>query len=239
LGLPVRSKQTWHRDTLCAPSAHSVSIYYNGAFFKFRTCTYAFRGMRFDRNILCRMDLKFSEDSINNTVARTPKHEPASLYEAAFLTTRQPANWGRGTIGIVRTGVNGCSPALISGAVADSRAVYPEGTDKRCGTDFDFRFPPPFPIRRLAASGRAGDEAGVGLVSGARRREAIPNAAVIFDLDGGRCRAGFRRRSVSRLGDNRRFPYQPRYVPVEVNGVPRLIDSRVWPDHHLNPRNRK
>ena len=55
------------------PSA-LIPIYYNAVFLKFRTCTYAVRGMKFDRNILSRMDLKFSEDSLNNTVARTARH---------------------------------------------------------------------------------------------------------------------------------------------------------------------
>jgi hypothetical protein len=70
---PLRSRLTLHQPTRCAPSAHSVPIYYNGAFFKFRTCTYAVSGMKFDRNILSRMDLKFSDNSINNTVARTAR----------------------------------------------------------------------------------------------------------------------------------------------------------------------
>ncbi len=58
----ARSKLTLHQPTRCAPPAHSVPIYYNGVFLKFRTCTYAVRGMKFDRNILSRMDLKFSEE---------------------------------------------------------------------------------------------------------------------------------------------------------------------------------
>jgi hypothetical protein len=37
----------------------------------------------------------------------------------------------------------------------------------------------------------------------------------------------------------RGFPYQRTYVQVEDNGITYAIDSRVWPDHHLNPRNRK
>jgi hypothetical protein len=37
----------------------------------------------------------------------------------------------------------------------------------------------------------------------------------------------------------RGFPHQRRYVQVEDNGVTRAIDARVWPDHYLNPRNRK
>jgi hypothetical protein len=37
----------------------------------------------------------------------------------------------------------------------------------------------------------------------------------------------------------RGFPYQRTYVQVEDNGVTYAIDSRVWPDHVLNPHNRK
>ena len=70
MGPPKRPRQTLHQSTRCAPPAHSVSIYYNAVFFKFRNCTYAVRGMKFYRNMLSRMDLKFSENSKNNTVAR-------------------------------------------------------------------------------------------------------------------------------------------------------------------------
>ena len=34
-------------------------------------------------------------------------------------------------------------------------------------------------------------------------------------------------------------PYHDQHVRVTVDGVTREIDSRVWPDHHLNPRNRR
>jgi hypothetical protein len=37
----------------------------------------------------------------------------------------------------------------------------------------------------------------------------------------------------------RGFPYHDQHVRVTVDGVTHEIDSRVWPDHHLNPRNRK
>ncbi len=57
---------------VCTPT-HSVPIYYNGVILEFRTCTYAVRGMKFDRNVLSRMDLKLSEDSKNNTVVRHGK----------------------------------------------------------------------------------------------------------------------------------------------------------------------
>jgi hypothetical protein len=36
----------------------------------------------------------------------------------------------------------------------------------------------------------------------------------------------------------RGFPYHDRHVIVTVDGVTHEIDSRVWPTHHLNPRNR-
>jgi hypothetical protein len=99
LGPPMRSKQNWHRDTWCAPSAHSVSIYYNGVFLRFRTCTYAVRGSKIRRNILSRMDLKFAENLINNTVARTARHEPAPRHEEPFFPTGQAADLSRGRSG--------------------------------------------------------------------------------------------------------------------------------------------
>ena len=67
-GTPMRPRQTLHQPTRCATPAHSVSIYYNAVFFKFRKCTYSVRGMKSDRNILSRTDLNFSENSRNNTV---------------------------------------------------------------------------------------------------------------------------------------------------------------------------
>jgi hypothetical protein len=36
----------------------------------------------------------------------------------------------------------------------------------------------------------------------------------------------------------RGFPYHDRHVRVTVDGVTYEIDSRVWPDHYLNPKNR-
>jgi hypothetical protein len=35
------------------------------------------------------------------------------------------------------------------------------------------------------------------------------------------------------------FPYQRRYVQVEVDGVTHQVDTRIWPAHDLNPVNRK
>ena len=137
----VRSRLTLHQPTRCASSAHSVFIYYSGVFFKFRTCTYAVRGTKFDRNILSRMDLNFSENSINNTVVRTARHEPASLYEAAFFPNGSSGGLVQGTIGIVRTILNGCSLALIPGAVTDSRAVHPGADDASNHFPTRWRFP--------------------------------------------------------------------------------------------------
>ena len=37
----------------------------------------------------------------------------------------------------------------------------------------------------------------------------------------------------------RGFPYRPTYIQVEANGVTYAIDSRVSPNHQLNPRHRK
>jgi hypothetical protein len=37
----------------------------------------------------------------------------------------------------------------------------------------------------------------------------------------------------------RGFPYQRRYVQVEVDGVTHQVDTRIWPSHYLNPANRK
>jgi hypothetical protein len=37
----------------------------------------------------------------------------------------------------------------------------------------------------------------------------------------------------------RGFPYHDQHVRVTVDGVTHEIDSRVWPDHHLNPHTRK
>ncbi len=61
------------------------------------------------------MDLKFSEDSINNTVgARRGMNQRPFMRQ--LFSGGSSGGLGRGTIVIVRTIVNGCSPALIRGA---------------------------------------------------------------------------------------------------------------------------
>jgi hypothetical protein len=71
-GPPVPSRLTLHQPTRCAPLAHSVPIYYNAVILKFRTCTYVVKTRKLHRNILLRMDLRFSENSKNGMVQKRP-----------------------------------------------------------------------------------------------------------------------------------------------------------------------
>ncbi len=183
------------------------------------------QGSNLHRNILSRMDLKFSENSINNTVVRTARPEPATVYEAAFLPSRQAANLGSGrsgSSGQSSTGVHrpgsGLRSCFRGRSIVEERAKVQEPIStlgSRPLSQFD----------DTAASGQAGDEAGGGRVSVARCREAIPHAAFIFALDGGPCRAGFRRGPESRLGDNR--------LPVPAKVCPGRGERRASPHRQL------
>ena len=110
----VRSKLTLHQPRGAHPGAPSPYLL-QWCVFKISYMHLRRQGHEFDRNILSRMDLKFSENSINNTVARGTALTSAPL-PGSFVPNGSSDELGRGTTGIVRAIVNGCSQALIRGA---------------------------------------------------------------------------------------------------------------------------